>query len=256
MVNDESKDIDWVHGRVTSPLYARYRIITLEWIIDRINWDDALKVKHLEDLFSLQSNLWSLDEKELYIKDSYLQEWKLNVKIKEPLEVIEWDEEFYWSYYKWRIVLESTSSPIYKSYEELIVNWNEWNIWGFTMWFELWIAFDLLDEIIEVNTLKTETPTKFEITAIRDLNSPLTIKNITNNTFFALDITGVSWDIIVIDSNNFTATKNGISVIANRISWSIWQKISWDNQFVITDKDWNIFNKDFTVKVYYRNALL
>ena len=49
-------------------------------------------------------------------------------------------------------------------------------------------CWDVADEIIEVNTLKTETYTRFEIDVIGEINSPLTIKNITNNTFFALDI--------------------------------------------------------------------
>jgi hypothetical protein len=31
----------------------------------------------------------SLEEKELYIKDMYDNEWTLKVKIKEPLEIVE-----------------------------------------------------------------------------------------------------------------------------------------------------------------------
>jgi hypothetical protein len=33
--------------------------------------------------------LSSLEEKELYIKDMYDNEWVLNVKIKEPLDIVE-----------------------------------------------------------------------------------------------------------------------------------------------------------------------
>lgn len=256
VVNDESRDIEWIHGRVTSPLYARYRIVTIEWIIDRLSWSESEKINHLQDIFSLQNNLSAIINRSLYIKDSFDNEWNLNVKIKEPIEFIEWDDNMVWSYWKWRVVLESTASPIYKSYEELFVNGNEWNIWWFTMWFELGEAWDEIDEIIEVNTLKTETYTKFEIDVIWEINSPLTITNITNNTFFALDISAISWDKIIIDSEKFTATKNGINIIWNRVIWSIWQKISWTNQFIVTDKDWNIFKKDLTLKIYYRNALL
>ncbi len=255
-VNDESRDIEWVHWRNTSPLYARYRIITIEWVLDRVILWESTKVQHLQDLFSLQSNLSALENRELYVKDSFDNEWKLYVKIKEPLEFIEGDDTMTWSYWKWRVVLESTSSPIYKSFNELYISWNEWNFWWFTMWFELWVAWDELDEIIELSTYKTQTYTRFEIDVIWDINSPLTIKNITNDTFFALDITAVSWDKIIIDSENYTATKNWVNVIWNRISWSIWQEISWVNQFIVTDIDWNILNKDLTIKIYYRNALL
>lgn len=256
VVNDESKDIEWVHGRNTSPLYARYRVITLEWVVDRLSGSENLKISHLQDIFSLQNDLSKLYEKELYVKDNFDNEWILNVKIKEPIEFLEWDETITGSHWKWRVVLESTSSPIYKSFQELLVNGNEWNFWGFTMWFELWEAWDEYDEVIEINTLKTQTHTRFEIDAIGDINSPLTITNITNNTFFSLDISATTWDKIIIDSDKYTATKNGANIIWNRIPGSIWQQISWTNQFVITDKDWNIFNKDLTLKIYYRNALL
>lgn len=256
-VNDDSRDIEGVHGRITSPLYARYRIITLEGLIDRLSWSEQDKINHLQNIFYLQSDLSSsLEERELYIKDNYNQEWNINVKIKEPIEFIEGDDDFIWSHWRWRVVLESTSSPVYKSFDELLINGNEWNFWGLTMWFELWEAWDEYDEIIEINTLKTQTYTRFELDAIWDIDSPLTIKNITNNTFFALDISAVSWDKIIIDSDKYTVTKNWENIIWNRIEGSIWQRISWDNQFIVTDKDWNVFNKDLSVKIYYRNALL
>lgn len=256
VVNDESRDIEWVHWRTTSPVYARYRVITIEWVLDRVSWSENEKITHLQDIFSLQNNLSNLESKSLYIKDSFDNEWILWVKIKEPIEFIEWDDSMSWSYWKWRVVLESTTSPIYKSFQELFINWNEWNIGWFTLDFELWESWDIADEIIEVNTLKTETYTRFEIDIIGEINSPLTIKNITNNTFFALDIWAITWDKIIIDSGNYTATKNWVNVIWNRIPGSIWQKISWSNQFVITDNDWNIFKKDLNLKIYYRNALL
>lgn len=254
--NDESKNIEWAHWRKTSPVYARYRSITLEWVVDRMFWWEEERVQHLESLFSLQWDVSTLEPRELYIKDNFWNEWKLNVKVKEAIEFVEWDENFVGSHWKWRVVLESVESPIFKSYEELFVDWNEWNFWGFIMDFELENAWDEFDEVIEIKTWAMETYTRFEILVHWELHSPFNIHNITKNTFFALDITAVEWDKIVIDSEKFTATLNWENVIANRTPGSQWQRVSWTTLFIITDKDWNIFEKDFSVRVYYSNALL
>lgn len=256
--SDDSRNIDGVHGRTTSPTYARIRIITIEWFIDRVwNASEIDAVRYLENIFALQGNLWTLEKKLLYIKDIYDQEWKINVKIKDPLEVLEWDEEFIWSYWKWRIVLESTDTPIYKSYEEIIVSWEEGTFGGFTLPITFPLSWDTSESIIEcVTTGNTSTPAKFVITAIWDINSPLKVMNITNNTYFSLDISAVSWDVIIIDSNTKTATKNGVSVLWDRVSWSIWQTISGTTQFVLEDLDGWITSDDFDVQVYFNNSLL
>ena len=138
-VSDDSENIDWIHGRNVSPTYARIRIITLEWISDRV-WnplEDQNSIEYLQKIFALQWSLVSLEEKELYIKDMYDNEWTLKVKIKEPLEIVEWDESFVWSYWKWRVVLESTKEPVYKSLNEILNTSLEWNYWGFKLSYKL-----------------------------------------------------------------------------------------------------------------------
>ena len=88
--SDDSRNIDGIHGRAVSPTYARYRIITLEGYIDRLeSSSEQSDVEYLQELFMLQSDLGELEPRELYIKDMYDLEWNINVKVKEPLEIIE-----------------------------------------------------------------------------------------------------------------------------------------------------------------------
>jgi hypothetical protein len=100
------------------------------------------------------------------------------------------------------------------------------------------------------------SPLEFTITAKGDINTPLYIKNITDNTYFWLDIDAVAWDVIVINSNQKTATKNWINILANRIAGSTWLKALWTNYFTIYDKDWWLAESDFDVKILYKDILL
>lgn len=257
---DNSENIDGVHGRNVSPTYARVRIITLEWISDRI-WNplkDQEQIEYLQKLFALQWDLSKLDEKQLYIKDVYDNEWILNVKIKEPLEVLEWDENFIWSHYKWRVVLESTKEPIYKSLNELLESSTEWHYWWFKLWFILWKSFNEIDNIIECNTTtwNIDTPARIEINVNWEINKPLMIKDLTKDTFFWLDIDASSWDKIIIDSSNYTVTKNWENILSSRIPGSIWIRIWESTKILIEDKDGNIPFNDFLINIYFRNSLL
>jgi hypothetical protein len=99
-----------------SPTYARVRIITLEGIIDRKGDQDSLvDVKYLEELFALQGSFFSTDPLTLYIQDMYNNEWELAVKVQDPLEILEGNEDHLGSHWRWRVVLESLESPIYTS---------------------------------------------------------------------------------------------------------------------------------------------
>ena len=82
------------------------------------------------------------------------------------------------------------------------------------------------------------------------------IKNLTKNTFFWLDIDAVYWDKIVIDSSNYTVTKNWENILSSRIPWSMWVKITDSTKLLIEDKDWNIPFNDFLINIYFRNSLL
>lgn len=255
-VTDKSINTEGLHARHVSPTYARVRIITIEWVVDRIFGDEEEKINHLRNIFALQSNMSALEEKQVYIKDSFDNEWKIQAKIKKPIELSEWDKKIEGSHWKWRVVLESTYSPLYFSANELQVSSSEGNYGGFTLAEKLWIPFNKKSGAIEVNTLKTQTYTRFEIDVKWTIDTPLTILNTTNKTRFSLDITAHAGDKIIIDSENYTATKNGVSILDKRIPWSIWQKISGKNTFVVFDTDRNLGQDDVDIIVYYSNALL
>ena len=259
LTTDNSENIDWVHGRNVSPTYARVRVITLEWVSDRI-WnplEEQSSIEYLQKIFALQWALSSLEEKELYIKDLYDNEWILNVKIKEPLDIVEWDDSFVWSYWKWRVVLESTKEPIYKSLNEILNSSLEWNYGWFNLGFKLWNSFNEIDNIIECNTTwNIDTPARIEITVNWDINKPLMIRDLTKKTFFGLDIDAVAWDKIVIDSEFYTVTKNWENILSNRLPWSMWVRILETTKLLIEDKDGNIPFNDFKINIYFRNSLL
>jgi len=125
------------------------------------------------------------------------------------------------------------------------------------MWFTLVTTFNEIDNIIECNnTWNIETSARIEITANWDINKPLIIKDLTKWTFFWLNIDAVSWDKIIIDSWEYSVTKNWVNILSSRIPWSLWIRIWESTKLLIKDKDWNILFNDFTVNIYFRNSLL
>lgn len=258
---DNSINIDGFHRRRVSPTYARVRVITLEGVVDNLSNTEAQNaIEYLQYIFRLQSNLSTLEERTLYIQDTFGNEWTLAVKVKDPIEFVEGDDSLRGSHWKWRVVLESTSAPEYLSLSEIVKTGQEGDFWWFTMNFELWnngLAWDAITSIIECHASgNTASHTRFVITAINDINGPLNIYNITENTYFGLDISATAWDIIEINSEVLTATKNGINMLAYRTPGSIWQMITWQTKFIIKDLDGWIVSQDFSVQVYFKNSLL
>lgn len=181
----------------------------------------------MENLFRLQSNPGVLERRQLYIKDIYDREWKMDVKVKEPIEILEGDESFIGSHWRWRVVLESIDDPVYRSFEEILQIGEEGIDGGFFMDFTLDFAMDATAKFIECNGEgNIESPARMEIEILGNTISPLRIRNITNNTDFSLDITATTGDIIIVNSQNNTVTKNGVNILGNRIPGSIWPAVS------------------------------
>jgi len=257
MVTDESVMNDWADGRIVSRTYARYRVITLEWYIDRMSdTPEEEVVSYLEQLFSLTE--WgNSGERELYIQDIYDNERTLNVKVKESFYCDYADTSFTEAVRKWRVVLESTSDPVFKSYQEIIESGLEWQYGWVELDCELWTELDDYYNMIECETIGNQpAPAKFVITATGNINKPLTIRNLTAWNEFVLDIDAVAGDVIIIDSNTYTVTKNGVNAIADRLEWSVFPFISGTTLFTIFDIDGDLYEKDLTIDIYFRDNLL
>lgn len=257
-VSDSQQDVQWFHGVKLSPTFARGRRITLEGIIVADTHEgSSMAIDYLETLFALQ---WVPSQVELLpfiVTDEQDRRWQLNCKIKEPLSIDISDNDWMeGTNRRWRVVLQS-EDPRYYNVDEQSVVWSEWYFWGIKLWAKLWAKLDeYFNEIQVIANWNIEAPLKITITATGDINTPLTIKNLTDETFFGLDIDAVAWDIIVINSNTLEATKNGINIKASRISWSTWPKAKATTLFTVYDQDGWLVESDFDIVINYKDVLL
>lgn len=246
------------HGRTVSPTYAEKRIITLEWWLDgsdNESLEDA--IAHLRDIFSLQSNPSEIDPKLMYIKDNEDNEWRMQIKVKSPLEFEEYDENSTGIAYKRRVVLEDVGDPVYRSYDEILTTWEDWLSGQFSVPFDVTLNFDEYTNIIDLSQSgNVASPIRWELTVLNDFTWPLIIVDITNWLSMSLDIDWTAGDLIIIDWENYTITQNWVNIKSSREPWSTWHSIKWDAQFAVVDSNWYIPTNDLDVNVYFRNSLL
>lgn len=255
--SDQSRNLEGLHSRVVSPTFARIRIITIEWVVEKIDWIEKIaeRINHLQNIFSLQTNLVELEEKELYIKDIFWNEWKMPMKVKEPFEFYE-DTEIKGSHYNFRVVLESTKSPIYKSSESInIFSEKGWALW-FKLNFKLWKKFNENVWLLEVNTVNFDVSPIFEIDILKNFSWPLKILNLNDKKFFSISWDFFIWEKIIVDMEKFILTKNNENIIDRRLPWSSWMKAKWKTNFIVLNNSKNFLEKDFKVKVIYNNVML
>ena len=212
-------------------------MVTFEGYIQRFdNANEKVAVEYLQNLFCLQSNTGAVIPRTLYIKDMYDQEWTLPVKVREPVTFIEYSDDWKGAYWKWMAVLESVESPIYRSNTEISEAGTEGTIGGFQLGVAFPFTMNALEGTISCTNMGNIASTcRFVITVTDTLLSPITVYNVTDGTFFSLSISGTTGDIIEIDSEALTATKNGVSVIGSRVAGSIFPTITGTTQFVVSD---------------------
>lgn len=256
--SDTSRDVLGYHGIKLSPTFARWRTIEIEGIIDANNrawlskWMDYLDV-----LFSLETLPDTLVTYEFSVQDEQDRWWTIQAKIKEKIEyeINEDYDHIDWAYRTFRAVLQAESSWFTSSIEQ-VVTWSESVFWGTEMWFELEVAFDDIYNAINASSnWNLEAPCVIEMDISWSLDSPLYIKN-SDWTFFWLDITATIGDIIMVNSVEKTATKNGVNILASRIAWSIRPKVGKDTTFVIYDVDQALESSDFNVTITFNDILL
>lgn len=258
IVTSQKETIIQTHGRIISPIKAEYRIITLEWLINWVgNANLETAVKHLESMFALQSDLSSLTTKQFRALDAFGDEWVLDVVVADPLEIVDYDENMIEAAYKWRVVLESSRTPAFRSLNETVQTGIEWSYWWFSLPATLpewWVEYN--NEVTLTTTGNKATELYAKITATVNLTWPVKIVNATNGKYYGITGNLNAGDILIIDARTQTATKNGTNVIANRIAWSEWLTLLGTMQFVVLDGDGIIPNNSLTVEFRYYDQLL
>lgn len=255
--SDEQQNIQGYHGIKVSPTFARGRRITLEGIIiadDRES--SSMAIDYLESLFALQGVPSQVDLMPFIVTDEQDRRWQLNCKVKEPLSIDIWDSDYLdGSNRRWRVVLQAEDPKYYWVDTQTVVG-PETHFWGIKFPVKFGVKFnEYYNEIQVLAQGNVETPLKFAFTITDNIDTPFMIRNITDGTFFALDISAVAWDTIVVDAQTKTATKNWVNVLANRISWSTWPKAIWNMMFSIYDNDWGLFKSDFDAEITFKNVL-
>ena len=256
--SDTSKNILGYHGVKQSPTFARARTIEIEGIIDGNSRANISKwMDYLDSLFALEGVPDVGQTYEFQFEDEQGRRWKTQCKIKDIIEYeLDDDVDFIeGAFRKFRVVLEAWNSWYYSTIQTKVV-WSEWVYWGFKLWVKLWSAMNAkFNEIEAISTWNMPAPCVVTISMTGSLDSPLYIKN-SDWTFFGLDITAISGDVIVVDSLTRTAKKNGVNVLATRIAWSIRPTCGTDTKFFIYDIDQALVESDFDVEIAFNDILL
>lgn len=247
-----------LHRRVVSPTYARTRVITLEWYLDSLgNAEEEDAQYYLEELFALQDDPTTIVPRELYILDNYGNEWVLDVKVKDPIDIVEASGDFVWYAHKWSVTLESIESPVYKSFAEITETGTDGSFGGFPVSFGVPMSMTSYTNLIElVSSGNHASPIRWEIEAVNNFTWPLIIVDVTNTNYMKFEIDWLAGDIIIIDGENYTATKNGVDITWYRTAWSSRLTVKGTQQFAVLDYNGSIPTTDLTVDAFFRNSLL
>jgi hypothetical protein len=183
--------------------------------------------------------------------------WQIEAKIKEPVSIEIPDDDFLqWSSRRWRVVLQS-EDPRYFSQTESTVMWSEWYFWGVKFPVKFGVPFnEEYNEIQVITTGTIEAPIKVQLDILWQVQSPLSIKNLTNGTFFDLDIDAIPWDVIIVNGKTKTATKNWVNILAQRLPGSTWPKVKNTTIYQIYDQEGWLFESDFDVTITFNDVLL
>lgn len=255
--SDSEQNIEWSHWIKMSPTYSRWRRVEIEWIIIADSRENTSKAMDwLDNLFSLQAVITDTPElKEFIVVDEQNREWKLDCKIKEPIEyIIAEDDYMNWTTRSFRVVLQSADARFFST-EWTNISWVEWVIWWWKLWVKLWAPMnEKYNAITCYSSSNFWTPATITITTQMEINSPLKLRWETWHFYINSDFD--PGDVIVIDSKTKTITKNWTNITELRAVWSTWPLIKWETTFVIEDKDAWLYASDFDVNVYFVNILM
>lgn len=256
--SDSQAEIQGSHDIKVSPTYRRGRRISIEGVIIADTREGRSKATdYLDDLFALQGVVDELELLPFQLTDEQGRVRIIDAKIKEPIQYSTTEENEYleWADITWRVVLQAPDSRFFSIIEEHIAG-SEGTYWGMKLKTKLKKQMNLkLNEIICSTLSPSSVPMTFRIVARAEINAPLKIKKNTGE-LFSLNINASAGDVILIDSKNKTATKNGENVLAEREPGSTWLTIEWTNRFTVFDVDGGLYSSDFDVDIYFRNILI
>ncbi len=255
---DEQKNIEGAHGIKMSPTYSRGRRIDVEGVIIADTREATSKAMDwLDRVFGLQTTITDVPEKKPFVViDEQDREWKIMCKIKDPLDYsIQEDDYMDGTTRSFRVSLQADDARFFSAQEQMVEG-KEWVYGGFKLGVKLGKAMNTyFNEIICLWNGNVWNPARIQILAKGQINAPLVIKK-ANWEFFGIAVDAENGDMIEINAETKTITKNGINIGEKRMPWSTWPIIFGETVFSIQDKDWGLYTSDFDVRIYFSNVLL
>jgi hypothetical protein len=124
----------------------------------------------LEQLFALQSDTSKVISKKIIITDLFDQSRILETKIKTPLEVVNAVDNFDGYAWKWRVVIESVESPVYRSLEEFVAIGEDGVYGGVSIPMAIDFSLTSYTNSIEITTTSNQSsPIRREIIVKNDI---------------------------------------------------------------------------------------
>lgn len=255
---DEQKNIEGAHGIKMSPTYSRGRRIDIEGIIIADTREATSKAMDwLDRAFGLQTTITDIPEKKLFtVVDEQDRERKIWCKIKDPLDYNTQEDDYMdGTTRSFRVSLQSDDARFFSAQEQ-IVEGKEWVYGGFKLGVKLGKAMNAyFNEVVCFGSGNVGNPARIQIIAKAAINAPLMIRK-KGGGFFGIEVNAEAWDIIEVNAETKTITKNGLNISEKRVPWSNRPMIFWTTVFSLEDKDWGLYASDFDVKIYFSNVLL
>ena len=247
--SESVRNLWWVQWVSSSATFIRWRLVTLKWKISANTPAEVLTyIKDIKRLFSINwvpSWEWT---KLLEITDENWTVWSANARIKnlpEFKKISDYESEYIATFF--------LSDAVYKSSIYNQENWTEWIIWNtFPTVFPTTFNKKQLSSFLDTST-SLATPLKITINVIWKVDSFIKILNWNNWEFYQTNTECVEWDVIIIDAESRTITKNGDSILWDKEEWSSWLFLSEPSDFIAYDSD---LDTDFIIKFEWKDLLL
>lgn len=257
-VTDETINITWNHGVRTSPTFARTRQVSIEWIIlaeSKLWLSKAMDF--LEKLFVLQYDFRDLELHNFSLVDDADRLWHLKTKIKQPIEYDLFDDDYLeWASRKFRVVLIAPD-PRFLSDDMKVINTWAIKYGGCKLWVKLWVKLNLYYNSIECfNNWNFASPFRMVIKIKQNLPNKLVIQNLDTKEYITLLDNFVAWDIIEINTEKYTITRNWQNIKHRKTPWSRWLQIIWLTRFWVFNEDLSLDTNFVDVTVYFSNVML